>query len=129
MGLSNIRCIKRQKNKAGKGPRRAGWGGDLQEAAPIRRCLACRGIHPCLPGAGVIQAGCWSGSCRGALGTPLRGVFQRGGVLLAWKGIAAYSIVQMLSMHPKVFFPMRSSCLFFWGQSGNQPLRAGISAW
>lgn len=34
MGLGNTGCTKRGKNKAGKGPGRAGWGGDLQEAAP-----------------------------------------------------------------------------------------------
>lgn len=34
MGLGNRGCTKRGKNKAGKGPRRAGRGGDPQEAAP-----------------------------------------------------------------------------------------------
>lgn len=53
----------------------------------------------------------------------------REGLLLAWKGIAAHSIVQILSTHPKIFSPVRSSCVVFWEQVGKQPLSAGRSVW
>lgn len=133
MGLSNIRCIKRQKNKAGKGPKRAGWGGDLQEAAPTRECQACRGIQPCLPGAGVVQAGIWDPSDQ-RTGDPSvwsfseRGCFWPGRGLLPTAIVVHNSVVQILFTHPEAFFPMRSSFLVFWEQSGKQPLSAGRSA-
>lgn len=41
--------------------------------------------------------------------------------LLAWMGISVYRVVQSLSMYPKAFFPVRSSCLLSWKQSCNSP--------
>lgn len=75
--------------------------------------LACRAScsQPGLPAAGATGAGCWSGWCWGALGTPLGGVCSERRVLLAWKGIAAYGIVQILSTHPRASLLVRSSCL------------------
>lgn len=120
VGLCNIPRTKVQEDKAGKGPRRAGCGGDLQEAAVMLGCLLCSLLVqvPFRPDAAQGCAGEDWGSLR---------VFREG-VLLSWTGTAAHSIVQTLSMHPKVS-SLRPSCLVLRQPSGKQPLGAGRSLW
>lgn len=55
VGLCNIRCIKMQ-NKTGKGQGELG-GEEISRGCCVLGCLLC--FQPV--GAGVIQAGCWSG--------------------------------------------------------------------
>lgn len=113
-----------QKNKAGKGPRRARWGRDPPEAAEMLGCLLCRGSSLLVQVSFRLDArqGCaWEdwGSLT---------VFREG-VLLAWKGAAAPSIAQILSIHPKAVFSEAKLPLAFRQLSGKQPLRAGRSLW